>query len=66
MTRKDYEAIASEIRQAIMMETPNNYDATMGWRSAGWHLTHRLGAIFAKDNPRFDMAKWEKACNPFA
>lgn len=55
MTKKDYEAIADSIlvsKEATHIG--NNVD--------GIRLIARLSAYFKKDNPRFDQARFVKAC----
>lgn len=55
MTKKDYIAIA---RAISVSERPNTSET----RDSIDELAKRLCSIFAADNPRFDRARFLKAC----
>jgi len=52
MTRKDYKALAQVIVGFQRDIHPDAY-ALFVWQ---------LGEVFARDNERFDMVRWEDAC----
>lgn len=56
MTRKDYVAIAAGIR-AEVEAGPNKNGSTALQRVA-----ERIAEVMAQDNPRFDRARFLKAC----
>ena len=53
MTRKDYVAIAAAIKDA---------GERFNMDGAGNYLAHQLAALLARDNPRFDRARFLAAC----
>jgi hypothetical protein len=55
MTRKDYEAIAATIKQHA---APHNGQHLSWFKS----LAVDVAEIMAADNPRFDRARFLKAC----
>jgi len=59
MTRKDYVAIAAAVRRAALK---NNFCA----QDYARHYTYvsEIAEAFAADNPRFDWARFVKACDP--
>lgn len=52
MSRKDYVAVA-----AIIADLRRDHDGETAWLIAG-----RLATMFGHDNPRFDRARFLKAC----
>jgi hypothetical protein len=66
MSRKDYEAAAALIQtyNATPGETPEQpeTDAAEGYET----LVEVFSRFFAADNPRFDAARFRKACEPGA
>lgn len=55
-SRRHYEAIAEIIRDAG--NDTNCYDVSELWDV----FRERFATMFEADNPRFDRAKWEEAC----
>lgn len=57
MTRKDYELIAAAVRESVTARgaPPDAYVAVA-------YLAHVLAASLRADNPRFDKARFLKAC----
>ena len=65
MTRKDYEAIASEIRNYLAL--PDLQPATMENRTRRDtvdDIIDILADVFANDNERFDRSRFVGACIP--
>jgi len=61
MTRKDYIAIAEVIRQAGPASgMPTDWKT--GCNSAREYIARNLAYSLAADNPRFDRARFLKAC----
>jgi hypothetical protein len=58
MTKKDYELIASEIKE--MVEMTKNYDSPA--YNVVHTLAHNLAGTLKKENERFDYHKFLKAC----
>ena len=56
MSRKDYEAVAKEIKEA----RENTHD-----RETLDILAHKLGLMFLRDNARFDKSRFLHACGIF-
>ena len=54
MTRKDFEAIASAIRTAVGVDS--------AWTDAAESIASELADYLATTNPRFDRARFLKAC----
>ena len=52
MTRKDYKAIAEAVAPCGLEMGASDYEL----------LIDRLSAVFERDNPNFDRARWELAC----
>ena len=63
MSKKDYERIAAEVRRTIHAE---RLTSTASWahgmREGMFEFTGNLAQSFAEDNPRFDRARFLKAC----
>ena len=61
MTRKDYVAIAAAIRQQAYSPNAdiNTRNAAEGTRE---HIADDIADAMARDNPRFDRARFLKAC----
>jgi hypothetical protein len=55
VTKKHYEAIAAAIRSHAVQGTPD-------WRDCAEKIAYALAAVFARDNPKFDRARFLKAC----
>ena len=69
MTKKDYEKIASVLSlgkiecAAHFAQEPGEAWAYMVGARAQWlELVYRVCAVMADDNPRFDRARFLKAC----
>jgi hypothetical protein len=60
MTRKDYEAIARALRNS-RIGFPGSREAAAGETALG-HAAKLLSDHCAADNPRFDRARFLKAC----
>jgi hypothetical protein len=61
MTRKDYELMASAIRDArakVAHESDNNSDLMRGANVALYELSLILSGRFFDDNPRFNDNRW--------
>jgi hypothetical protein len=58
MTKKHYEAIASEMRKHLEEYQAGGVDALRAWGA----ICDRLATVFAKDNARFDKARFLNAC----
>lgn len=58
MTKKDYELIASEIKE--MAEMTKNYDPPA--YNVIYTLAHNLAGRLKQDNKRFDYCKFLTAC----
>jgi hypothetical protein len=58
MTRKDYELIAATIRNARLQGSYHTDEAESMRELIAAHIAHEL----ANDNPRFDRARFLKAC----
>ena len=60
MTRKDYEVVAREIRSMCWIE---GLEETEGMPVVlVEHIISALSKVFLQDNPRFDEARFRKAC----
>lgn len=62
-TRQHYKVIAEIVKEAVGLDGTE----TDAWivehaRQCGHQFTDRLADYFAKDNPRFDRAKFLAAC----
>lgn len=69
MSKKDYERIAAEVRFSLKPTCPEDYmhsARTVGFydgRQAALHeLANNLAQELGRDNPRFDRARFLKAC----
>lgn len=62
MTKKDYEAIARTVRGSLEAISATELPHTASVREAIKHTAVDLSRIFAADNPRFDRARFLKAC----
>ena len=60
MTRKDYEKIAAIIKNHAPNGDNSMFDA--GFDMAVTNIANDLAAMMAQDNPRFDRARFLKAC----
>jgi hypothetical protein len=64
MTRKDYVALAEVMKGEKIV--PTDYASMSQWEkgaSDSWNTTVlALAAMLARDNPRFDRARFLKAC----
>lgn len=59
MTRKDYELIAKALYQRrLWLSDPDNPDKMLAHNGTVLHIADAL----ASDNPRFDRARFLKAC----
>jgi hypothetical protein len=61
MTRKDYELIAAAIR-ATVAHVAVDPGYCEGWQAAASSAAHRVADSMANDDPRFDRARFLKAC----
>lgn len=59
MTRKDFEQLAAGLRRARLAF---NTEPTV-WVAIG-HTVECVADVLEADNPRFDRARFEKACRP--
>lgn len=59
MSRKNYEAIASVIKEAVRRTDDGDMDKLMPL----YQLAHSLTVVLKEDNPRFDRAKFLEACD---
>lgn len=57
MTRKDYVLIAAALRDTALIECPN-FDYLAGVKAGHASAVHRVCDAMAKDNPRFDRARF--------
>lgn len=62
MSKKDYIAIASAISQTDGLADGNSPDFFDGVEMARRTIAERLADGFAQDNPRFNRARFLKAC----
>ena len=60
MTRKDYVRFAAVINSLDCPYTGKRIK--YGWNGAKFALAEKISDVFAADNPRFDRAKFLKAC----
>jgi hypothetical protein len=60
MTRKDYEALAREVRLELGAWNPNHPDTIA--IDVVWRMANRMADVFAQGNPRFNREKFLKAC----
>lgn len=60
MSKKDYETIARALAAHTHTQNETQFDA--GWTSAAREIAIDLAHICANDNPRFDRARFLKAC----
>ena len=59
MTRKDYVALA----EALAGEYPVGSGFSLGMRIADWQgIVAAVANVLGKDNPRFDRARFLRAC----
>ena len=56
MTRKDYIALATALKGAYPI--PENNTPDSAWR----HCVSAIARVLMQDNPRFDFARFYKAC----
>lgn len=61
MTRKDYDMLASAIRETSSLVIPGG-PHRMHADSALVNLANRLSDQFEEENPRFDRARFLEAC----
>ena len=64
MTQKDYELIATSIREArevVARESGNNAEVLGGANAGFYELAKILSARFFEQNPRFDDNRWMTA-----
>lgn len=61
MTRKDYQVIVEAIKDTLKWVEDGGCDCQ---KDGVIELADRLAEALAKDNPRFDMAKFLIACKP--
>jgi hypothetical protein len=64
MTKKDYELIATSIREArevVARESGNNAEVLGGANAGFYELAKILSARFFEQNPRFDDNRWMTA-----
>jgi hypothetical protein len=61
MTRKDYVALAAALRDTLLinLSTP---DQLAGAKAAHHSAVTRVAVVLARDNPRFDRARFLAAC----
>jgi len=60
VTRRDYNAIAATFSDEIaLLDLLPNADAERG---VVWRLARRLALVLKADNPKFDTARFLKAC----
>ena len=67
MTRKDYEKFAQVFADQKIVGEPSAFTQTRnsylaGARQQAKFLAEEMCSIFAADNPRFDKARFLKAC----
>ena len=67
MSRKDYVAVAAEIKNKIVSYTQgsnglNNLDFYRGALASLKEAAHGLADVFAASNPRFDRQRFLTAC----
>lgn len=60
MSRKDYVMVAEQIR--AVWDQAADHDDCERWRAFMVRLVTRFATEFAKDNPRFDAARFWVAC----
>lgn len=67
-SRKDFEAVANMVRASAVTPTTKDLESlyTTAWcdghRAALREISEKLAAIFAVGNPRFDRARFMRAC----
>lgn len=67
-SKKLYEAVAREFDQLVYVATRNRGDDkySASYDNGGLiylrEAAHRLSIVFARDNPRFDAARFMRAC----
>jgi len=62
MTKKDYEKIAGVIRLAIDCPVNENDMFEVGMLADAKGIARDMADMLAKDNPRFDRARFLEAC----
>lgn len=62
MTKKDYEKIAGVLRLAIDCPVNENDMFEVGMLADAKGIAIVMAAMLAQDNPRFDRARFLKAC----
>lgn len=60
MTRKDYVAIAAALKDAATTEFQAQFPVSADMMRL--EIIGRIAGVFAQDNPRFDRARFLKAC----
>jgi hypothetical protein len=63
MTRKHFEAIAARFSHALTLIGTGTRDADTA-RNAVWRVALDIADDLANENPRFDRARFVKACEP--
>ena len=61
MTRKDYVAIAAVISDGALINCPTQAELAMNTATRN-KIAWQLADVMARDNPRFDGARFLKAC----
>jgi hypothetical protein len=61
MTRKDYVAIAQCLSDGALINCATQADVAMNTATRS-KISHQLAQKMAADNPRFDRARFLKAC----
>ncbi|MGH8747044.1 MAG: hypothetical protein ACREUK_11205 [Burkholderiales bacterium] len=61
MTRKDYVAIAAALRDTLFINCAGA-EYLAGAKAAHTSACYRVADVMATDNPRFDRARFLKAC----
>lgn len=61
MTRKDYVAIARVIVDAQFINCPTAAEVAMN-KATRCKIAYQIADLLARDNPRFDGARFLKAC----
>ena len=62
MTRKDYIKLAAAISNSCDKAQVEFIDPTMALLTAQ-EIAHQIGNVLSADNPNFDWARWDNACN---
>lgn len=62
MTKKDYEAIARALKDAREAIEPDGRAFDVGYLTASDNAATALASALAHDSPRFDRARFLRAC----